>query len=170
MPAPEVVIPHLEGTVGQIAGGKESAALWVKQMKEIMLLTVHKDQTDWSFGVSEDVDESANDIETGGVLYGLLIGTNSADAELDFFAVVDDADGTYTFDGTAALDNTVNYVTTLPAAATDGTEELHPFTFPEGISFTNHMVFGADGQDGTNPATSDIRAWYLIRTTAGVLA
>lgn len=171
MPAPEVVIPLMEGMVGSIANGKETASLWVKMCKEIMLATTHKDQTDWSFGCSEDVDESANDIETGGVLYGLLIGQNSADAENDVFAVVADADGTYTFDGTAAIDNTALFMYNLPAAATDNTEELHPFIFPMGIdiSGTNHMCFGADGEDGTNPAANDIRAWYLIRTTPGIV-
>jgi hypothetical protein len=28
------------------------------------------------------------------------------------------------------------------------------------------MCIGADGQDGTDPATDDLRAWVLYRTTA----
>ena len=49
MPAPEVVIPLLEGHIGSIANGGESTALFVKMCKEIMLATSHKDQSDWEF-------------------------------------------------------------------------------------------------------------------------
>src|SRR3989304_1979586 len=152
MSTPYEIFPRLEGIVGSIGTGvKQPVALWVKQMKEVMLSDKNKDKTDWEFAVSEDIDESANDIETGGKLYGILIGQNSADAETDFFVAANDADGTFTFDGSAALDNTVLFVTNLPAAATANTEEYHPFIFPHGISFSAHMVLGADGQDGANP-------------------
>lgn len=166
MPAPETVIPRMEAILGSVAGGTEDVALWLRLAKQIMLSASNKDQTDWEFALSSDIDETGNDLETGATLYGMVIGTNAADAELDWVQVSDDGDGTLTFDGTAALVNDVKVAHYLPAAATDGTEELHPYLYPEGISFTNHMTVCADGQDGTNPATDDIRGWFLYRTAA----
>jgi hypothetical protein len=175
MPAPEVVIPLLEGHVGSIANGGESAALFVKMCKEIMLSTSHKDQTDWEFKPIEDIDETsaatATAPETGAVLYGMLVGQLSADASEDYLAVCDDSDGTIA--AFAAGDTRVTDIPKiqvwLQAAATDLTEELWPYVFPKGIPFTNYMSFVADGEDGTNPATDDIRCWVLYRTGTTIL-
>ena len=120
MPAPEVIIPIMEATIGSLAGGKEPIAFWLREAKRLMLLGPNKDKTDWQFALSDDIDETGNDVETGGTLYGMVIGTVSADAELDWVEVSDDADGTLTFDGTAALVNDVKVVHYLPAAATAG--------------------------------------------------
>jgi hypothetical protein len=163
MPAPHVIFPVLEGIVGSLSGATQPVALWVKQMKEIMLCGTNKDQTDWELATSEDVDQSVNVISASAVdVYGVLISTNSADAEADWFVMTDTAAGD--FDGTAALDNDDLWVFQIPAAATDGTEEFHPFTFPKGINFPAGLDLGADGRDGTNPAADDIRAWVIYRS------
>jgi hypothetical protein len=175
MATPEVVIPLLEGHIGSIANGGESTALFVKLCKDIMLSTVHKDQTDWEFINIADIDQdsaaTATAPATGTVLYGLLIGQKSSDASEDYLAICDDSDGTIA--AFAAGDTRVTDVPKiqvwLQAAATDLTEELWPYVFPKGIPFTNYMSFAADGEDGTNPDTNDIRAWALYRTGSDIL-
>ena len=156
--------PNLEGIVSQQSGTSQRVAMWVELCKAVMRSDVLKSKDDWAFTSSTDVDQTGNDVETGARLYGLLVATNSADAETDFIVADDDSDGTVTLDGTAALVNTVQFAYNIPAAATDGVEEFHPFVFPEGLPFTDHMVFAADGRDGTDPATDDIRVWALYRT------
>src|SRR5512139_2797364 len=175
MANPEVVIPLLEGVVGSIANGSEAASLFVKGCKDIMLATKHKDQTDWVFTAVEDIDETsaatATAPESGAVPYGLLIGQISADASEDYVAVCDDSDGTiaaFAHSDTRFVDVPKIQVW-IQATATDGTEELWPYLFPKGIPFATYMSFVSDGEDGTNPATGDIRAWILYRTGASVL-
>jgi hypothetical protein len=176
MPAPEVVIPLLEGHVGSIANGGEGAALFVKMCKEVMLATVHKDQTDWTFVNISDIDETsaatATAPETGAVLYGMLIGyVNATTTDEAIVAVCDDADGTiaaFAAGDTRVTDDPKVQIK-LQAAATEGTEELWPYLFPRGIPFASYMSFVADGEDGTNPATGDIRAWILYRTGTTIL-
>lgn len=175
MSAPEVIIPLLEGVVGSLTYGTEAASLFVKCCKEVMLATKHKDQTDWAFTAIADIDETsaatATAPETGAVLYGLLIGQKSADASEDYLAIVDDSDGTVA--AFAAGDTRVTDVPKiqvwLQAAATDLTEELWPYVFPKGIPFASYMSFVADGEDGTNPDTDDLRAWALYRTGTSCL-
>ncbi len=174
MPAPEVVIPLLEGRVGSIANGGESAALFQKMCKEVMLAHSHKDQTDWEFTCIEDIDETsaatATAPATGAVMYGLLIGQNSSDASEDYLAVCDDSNGTIAAfaHGDTRFVDVPKIQLWIQATATDGTEELWPYIFPKGIPFTEYMSFVAEGEDGTDPATGDIRAWVLYRTGSDI--
>lgn len=166
MPAPEVVIPLIEGHVGSLAGGGESLALWVKQIKEVMLCGANKDQTDWEFYSSTAVIKTGPDVETGAVLYGLILGQSDSAAEEDFFVADADADGTVTLDGTAALANTVRLVYTLEAATTDGTFEYYPMIFEKGILFgtTTHMCLLSDGRDGTDTVSGEVSVIAVYRT------
>ncbi len=171
MSTPHEILPRMEGILGTVPNADQAAAgLVVKLAREIMLNAANKDQTDWEFRAISDIDESVttsdNSFESGARLYVLLIGQASADASADVVTVTDDADGAVT----VAADSDVVSVPVLaykvPVAATDGTEELWPLVFPKGVAFTNYMSFGADGADGTNPATDDLRGWVLYRTVA----
>ncbi len=163
MPAPHLIIPRMEGFVSTQTGvQRQGVQLWVEAMKAIMSASSLRDQTNWNFDGSADVDESANNALNGaGTLYGVLISTDSADTEIDFVCINDNTSNT--FDGTAALDNEDIWTTALPAAATDGTREYHGFTMPTGIAFATGITIGADGVDGTNPATNDLHAWLVYR-------
>ena len=97
------------------------------------------------------------------MLVGYLNATTTDEA---FLAVCDDLDGTiaaFAYDDNRATDDP-KIMIKLQAAAVEGTEELWPYLFPKGIPFALYMSFVADGEDGTNPATDDIRAWVLYRT------
>jgi hypothetical protein len=173
MPAPEIVIPLLEGTVGSVAGVDEAAALWVKQMKDIMLMTSHKDLTDWAFINIPDIDEASTAAggqapESGARLYGVLYAHSDA-AAISYTAVCDDADGTI-----AAFDTAGSRVTDvpliqlgLPAAATDGTEEFWGVAIAKGLPFTNFMTFVGD-QSGTQIGDNQLRAWCVYRTVVTI--
>jgi len=163
MPAIGVVIPQLEGFVGSLTGVEQrDGAAFVEMCKYIMRQETLRNATDWNFTGSADVDESANNVLNGaGTLFGVLIGTDSADAELDLVVINDNTSNT--LDGTAALDNEDIFATILPAAATDGTREYHPYLFPEGIAYATGITIGADGDDGTNPAANDIHAYLVYR-------
>lgn len=164
MATPNVIIPMMEGMVSTMATtASQAAAEWVKACKSLLRMTRNRDLTDWEFVASADVDETGNAILAAvGTVYAVLIGTNSADAEVDWFVVTNATSNT--FDGTAALDNTDFVAYALPAAATDGTEEVHGLIFYNGLPCSTGITVAADGQDGTNPATDDVRCWILYRT------
>ena len=161
--AASTLIPEIEGMVSTMpTNAPQAVAEWIKDVKSLLRLTVNRDRSDWVFEASADVDESANVVRSGAsTLYAVLFGTVSADAEIDWVCITDATSNT--FDGTAALDNTDIAVLALPACATAGTEEFHSWLKPEGLIMGTGLTIGADGQDGTNPATNDIRAWVLYR-------
>lgn len=167
------VICRMEGMVSTLATGVASQGVgtWIEACKAVMRSPNLREQTDWEFKMVPDIDETsaAGDTapETGCTLYGLLVGQKSADASEDYIALCDDADGTI-----AAFAHTDSRFTDIPkiqlwllAATTDGTEEYHGVVIPTGLVFTNYMSFAAEGEDGTNPATDDLRAWALYRTS-----
>lgn len=164
MATPTVIIPMLEGMVSTMAStATQAAGEWIKDVKSLLYLTRNRDLTDWEFEASADVDETGNVVRSGAsTVYAILWGTNSADAERDF-AVLSDATSN-TLDGTAALDNDDIDVYQLPAAATDGTEEVHGRVFLNGVPCPTGITLAADGRDGTNPAADDVRAWIVYRT------
>lgn len=161
--AANTLLPAIEGMVSTMpTNAPQAVGEWIKDVKSLMRLTSLRDQSDWAFECSTDVDESANVVRSGAsTVYALLIGTNSADSEADIFCLTNATSNT--FDGTAALDNTDRLAFNIPAAATDGTEEFWGFVFPNGIPCATGLCLGADGEDGTNPAADDIRAWVLYR-------
>lgn len=160
------VIPQLEGVVSTVpSGAQQTAMLWVEMMKMVMRQEGLREKTDWAFTVSDDPDESANDVEDGAVLYGALIDQASADASADTVVFTNDADGTLTVAHTdTCVVPTIAYK--VPAAGTDLTSEFWPLVFPKGVAFANHMCFGAEGEDGTNADTGDLRGYLLYRTSA----
>jgi hypothetical protein len=163
MPAPEVVIPLIEGHIGSLAGADESVALWVKLMKQVMLSGTNKDQTDWEFIGDLSIVEAASVISATAVdVYGILIGIINADAERKFFVMTDTAAGA--FAGESALDNDDLWVYQIPAAATVGTMEYWPHVFPKGINFPAGLDLAADGRDGTTMVASDVAAWVVYRS------
>lgn len=164
MPAPHVIIPLMEGLVSTMpTNASQRVATWVELCKAIMRQQALRENTDWEFAVSTDIDETGNVVRSGAsTLYAGLIGTDSADAEVDWVVVTNATSNT--LDGTAALDNTDFFVFELPAAATDGTEEFHSFVIPEGLVLGTGFTVAADGQDGANPAANDIRGWFLYRS------
>jgi hypothetical protein len=169
MAYPHQLIPQMEGLVGTLTAGTtklttQAVVEFVEECKRIMHMPQYRGLSDWEFYLSSDVDETANDIETGGHLYGILAGNNSSDASADIIVAHDDADGTYALDATAAYGATFLAGFITPVATTDGTEEYAGATWAGGIAFTNHLCIGADGLDGTNPAANDVRAWILYRT------
>jgi len=159
------VIPQLEGIVGTVpTNAQQDAMTWVEMCKMIMRQVGLRDKTDWKFMVSDDPDATANDVEDGAVLYAALIDQASADASQDSVVFTNDADGTLA----VAIADACSVPTLLykvPAAGTDLTSEFWPLVFPKGIAFANHMCFGADGEDGTDADTGDLRAYLLFRTS-----
>lgn len=157
------IIPQLEGIVSTVpSNAQQTAMLWVDMCKQIMRQPDLRDKTDWAFEVSDDPDATANDVEDGAVLYAALIDQASADASQDTVVFTNDADGTLTVAHTdTCVVPTLAYK--LPAAGTDGTSEFWPLLFPKGIAFANHMCFGAEGEDGTDADTGDLRGYLLFR-------
>lgn len=163
MPSAQEVIQTMEGAMSSIASMDEPVAIWLKNMKEVMLQHSLKDETDWVFTAGEDVDQDTLAILAAACdVYGLVIGSVSADAERDWFVMTDIAAGD--FDGTAALDNDDLWIYQIPACATAGSEEFWPHVFPKGINFPAGLDVLADGRDGTNPAANDIRCWVVYRS------
>ena len=164
MPAPHEVIPRLEGMVSTMAASAPQAVgEWIKQCKAILRLVGNRDYTDWDFAASPDVDESGNVIRNGAsTLYAVLVETVSADTELDWVDVSNENGNT--FDGTAALDNADSVVFRMPASGAAGTQTYQSWINPGGLVCGTGITVAADGQDGTNPATDDLRAWVLYRT------
>ena len=167
MPAVQIVIPNLEGIVGSIqgtqVGASQAVADWVRMCKIIMLSAANKDFTNWEFTVSEDIDQTANVIRSGAsTLYAFLIGYNAATAGGDLLCISNATSNT--FSGAAALDSDDVITFTLPAAATEGTEELHAVLIPGGKVMDTGLTVGADAQGGTDPATDDVRGWFLYRS------
>lgn len=161
--AANTLLPAIEGMVSTMpTNAPQAVGEWIKDVKSLMRLTSLRDQSDWAFECSTDVDESANVVRSGAsTVYALLIGTVSADAEGDIFVLTNDTSNT--LDGTAALDNGDRLAYNIPDAATAGVEEFHGFVFPNGIPCDTGICLGADGEDGTNPAANDVRAWILYR-------
>lgn len=159
----DTLLPQIDGMIATMpTTAAQAVGKWLEQVKSQLRLTSVRDQTDWAFECSTDVDETGNAVRTGAsTVYALLIGTNSADAERDIFCLTDAASNT--FDGSAALDNDDLFTYQLPAAGTDGTEELHGHVFSQGIPCGTGITLSADGRDGTNPAADDVRAWILYR-------
>jgi len=162
MPAPYTLFPEIEGTIGSLAGGEQSVALWVKMIKEVMLSAGNKDQTDWQFTYDASVVEAASVISATAVdVYGILISNINADGEQKFFVMTDTAAGA--FAGEAALDNDDMWVYQVPAVATVGVAEYWPHIFPKGINFPAGLDLAADGRDGTAMVAADIKAWVVYR-------
>ena len=169
MPAPHAVIPVLEGLVSTMpTTGRQVASEWVRMCKVIMHQTALRDETDWSVMALSDIDEdgaaetNTGDMPTMTNVYGLLVANGSAAAERNW-VVVSDSD-TLTFDGTAALANTVVAAYQPDAAGTAGVEELHGMVWPFGLTLATGCTVAADGRDGTNPTLNDLRGWILYRT------
>ena len=173
MATPEALFSKIEGVIGSLPGAGQSVALWVKQIKEVMLCGANARATDWAFIGVPDMDESGTAAggcapEDGAVLYGVVFGQKSADASIDIACITNDADGTVTYAAADAI-SVPTFMYQIPAAAVDLTEEFWPFIFPKGIAFANFMSFGADGADGTNVDTDDLRAFAVYRTGTSIL-
>src|SRR5512147_1883143 len=169
------VIPLMEGLVGTMTAGSTKlpttrVSAWVEACKAVMRMPQHRGLSDWSFKCMPDVDESADAIEAGATLYGLLCGY--VDEAKNLMVVVEDgADASLTVTG--GTDTLGAYVATVfcPMVATAGTEEYTGQIYPGGISCaTSSMNIGADTTDSTTVATDDCRVWVLYRTTAGLVA
>lgn len=161
--APNTLLPMIEGLVSTMpTNAPQAVGEWIKEVKSLLRLTAIRDQADWAFEASADVDQTGNAIRTGAsTVYAVLVGTVSADAERDWFVITDAASNT--FDGTAALDNDDLVAYELPAAGTAGTEEFHGMVFPQGVPCATGITVSADGRDGTDPAADDVRCWILYR-------
>lgn len=158
------VFPLME-TLNSLAGTTQRVAAWTEAAKKLMLSDALKGYSDWEFVSSVDIDESANNIRSGvGTFYGCVIAYNAATAGGDLLCVTNDTSNT--FSGAAALDAGDFLAYSLPAAATEDTEEFHTILIPSGFYFDTGLTVGADAQGGTNPGTDDVRGWFLYRTAA----
>lgn len=159
MPGPEQIIPHLEGIVGSLAGGKQSVSDWVQMCKMVMKSAANKDKTTWQFVSDANVVEATSAILASTcTVYGLLIGNISAAVEANFFYMTDIAAGDAVGTETDVDDW---FIYQIPPAAVSGTEEFWPFVFPAGINFAAGLDVLADGNAGTNPTANTIRCWIL---------
>lgn len=170
MPSPQAILPVLEGMVSTQAtgaGGRQEVGLWVELMKALLRAPGIRDETDLQFVLADDVDQTGNVIDAGAThILGILVETDSADAERDWVAITD-ADSN-TFDGTAALDNDDVILIQPRAAGTDGTPEYVGMVFvggPDTLGFPldTGLTISADGRDGADPAADDLRVWVLYR-------
>ena len=170
MATPAAIFPVLEGLAGVVpATGTQVVGEWIANLKQVLRSSPHRTYTDYAFQALSDIDEdgavetNTAPLTTATSVYGLLLGTVATDAERDW-VVVADAD-TLTFDGTAALANTVMAALQLAAAGT-GLESFEAVVWPNGIPLATGLTIAADGRDGANPAANDIRGWVLYRSTA----
>jgi len=166
MPAPYEVFPRLAGIVGSVAGAGQCVADWLQMCRMIMHSASNKDKTDWQIYYGYIVPAGgAGMIEAlTSTVYAMLVGNVSANAELDWIVIDDDAGGGATFDGTAGLVNTVKAVHQIPACAVAGVEEFQAFVYPLGLVVTTDLLIMADGRDGTDTGATDVRVWLLYRT------
>src|SRR5512137_2821117 len=124
MAYPHQLMPELEGLVGTMTAGSTKLPLsrvteWVEDCKRILRMPQHRGLSDWSFKCMADVDESADLIEAGGTLYGLLAGY--VDEAKDLCVVIEaGADTSLTV--TAASDTLGAYILQVncPMVATAG--------------------------------------------------
>ena len=169
MPTPHALFPFIEGTLGSIPSTQiqtQQFTDWYRYVRQVMLSADLRTKTDWEFFHVASVlpagvlvgpaDLGAN------IVYGLLLSTNSADAERDQVCLGEGA-AAVAFAGAAVPANTVVFIYQLPAAATAGTREWHPFVFPQGIPCAAGPEIAADGRDATDPAANAISAWVLLR-------
>lgn len=162
----------MEGMVGTMTAGSTKVATqvvsdWVEMCKYLVKRPGNRGVTDWAFKGTADIDESANDLETGAQLFGLLLGHNGATLEPSV-AINADADGTLTVAHTDTIVATgLRELIVCPVSGTEDTEVYVARIFVEGINIsgTNHLCIGADGSDGTNVPADDLRGWALYRTT-----
>ena len=160
------VIDGLVGTMAISAKAGQKVAAFCQTCKDIVRMSGNRNVTDWKFQGLSDIDQDgsaetgATDLIAATYVYALLVGSVGDDAEIDWVALYD-ADSA-TFDGTAALSNSVFGVKAIPLGTT--VEDYHvAFVDHAGFALATGLTVAADGQDGTNPATDDMRGWILYR-------
>ena len=184
---PEQVISKMEGMVsfqlgipgGSIASqGNQVVADWVRSLKTILKDPSKRYLTDFEFELMPDVDETGVETAIGTATHLCAIlceAVASTSADAGAWVVCVDASGN-TFDGTAALPNTVVAAVVLNTPTTTGVSEFTPVIFmagesgvaaaaysTSGIELATDLTISADGVDGANPATDAIRVWVLYR-------
>jgi len=157
-----MAIEGMVATQATGAGGRQELGVWLEQVKALLRSPNVRDETDYQFVLADDVDQTANVIDTAATHFlAMLVEQDSADAELDWVTCYDADSGT--FDGTAALANTQFLTLTLNDVATDGTPEYTGICLAQPFELATGLSIGADGQDGTDPALDDVRVWVLYR-------
>jgi len=169
MPTPHALFPFIEGTLGSIPSTQiqtQQFTDWYRYVRQVMLSADLRTKTDWEFFHVASVLPAGSIVGAAdlgaNIVYGLLVSTNSADAERDQF-FLGEAAAAAAFSGVAVPANTAVFMYQIPAAATAGTREWHPFVFPQGIPCAAGPEVAADGRDGTDPAANAISVWVLLR-------
>lgn len=170
MPSPSAIIMAMEGMVATQAtgaAGRQEPAIWVEMMKALLRAPGARDETDFQFVLADDVDQTANVIDTAAThILGILVEQDASDAERDWVVVYDADSGT--FDGAAIFTNDIVACVQPRATGTNDTPEYVGLAFvggPDTVGFPldTGLSIGADGRDGTDPALDDLRVWVLYR-------
>jgi hypothetical protein len=158
-------IDGMVGTMALSSNAGQAVACWIQHCKDIMRLPANRNLTTWKFQALSDIDEDGS-TETGDAdliaatkVYGLMVGTVDVTAEHRWVAIYD-ADSA-TFDGTAALANSVATVLLIQDAASASAEEYYCATWQQGFSLGTGMTIASDGVDGANTEASELRGWVL---------
>jgi hypothetical protein len=177
MPYANVVLEQLEGIVAA-NNTPESTDIslsnnlntWLECMKVVVKGSPQRTEDHWQVSGTASLVDVGVVVQLGAVaapcvLYGLLIGQNSADAEEDIICLSDAANTLADADQFAAMDTADDMLYyRLPVAATDGVREWHGLVFPEGIVFPTSIVAAAEGNNGTATVAGDIMIYTVYVT------
>ena len=159
-------IDGLLGTMALSTANGQAVSLWAQHCKDIMRLPGNRSLTTWKFQAISDIDEDGS-TETGDAdliaatkLYALCVGCVDVTAEHRWVACYD-ADSA-TFDGTAALANSVATVLLIQDAASAAAEEYYCASWQQGFTLGTGLTIASDGVDGANTETSELRGWVLF--------
>jgi hypothetical protein len=169
MPTPHALFPFIEGTLGSLGSTSvqnQQFSDWYRYARQLMLSAHLRTQTDWEFYYVQSVVPAgvlvAGANLVANIVYGVLVSTDSADAERDQVCL-GEAAAAAAFSGAAVPANTVVWSFQPPAATVAGVREWHAFLFPTGIPCAAGPEIAADGRDGADPAANAISAYVLLR-------
>lgn len=185
MATPTQIFPTIEGLIGfqlgtassgaTTARGRSTVTSWIKSIREVFEEPDYRYLTDLQFRKLLDVDETGETITDATHLIAALIEMTSTIATDGAGWVAFDDSVSFTFDGTAALPNTVVSVVSVNDVQTTGVAEYYPCQWyagaadggayaATGIFLPNTgLAVAADGNDGGNPAANALNVYVLYR-------
>jgi L-fucose isomerase-like protein len=174
---PQALFPILEGIAGRLANADQNVSDWVRMVKLQMSGANYRYNTDYGITLLEDVDETGEpQADATDLLAALVIMKGTIATDAAGWVVFVDADSN-TFDGTAALPNTVVAAIQVKDVANTGVNEYYPMIFFSGatqvstaakgltgIRLNTGLTVSCDGVNGGNPATNALDVLIIYRT------
>ena len=175
MPTPSAIMAQLDGLVGsglRAARAPQNVILWKNMVREIMFSYPHRTATDWDIASLVDTIQTDTVLDAGGgMAYAYLVDSIFDVAAEALIVLIADTTG-QTLSGVALGDGgaanfgdetEVIFRKLRPAADTDNAV-FACGVYPDGIRFATQMEASADGDEGTNPTTNDVRVYVVYRT------